>query len=54
VDEPLFLEILDAAARDARVPVALVEKRVQAADHPILLSVPETYYLKCLVLRRMT
>jgi len=54
VDEPLFLEILAAAARDARVPVALVEKRLQPPDHPILLSVPETSYLKCVVLRRLT
>ncbi len=53
VDEPLLLSIVDAAARDARAPVALVEKRLQAADHPILLSVPESYYLKCLVLRRV-
>jgi 23S rRNA (cytosine1962-C5)-methyltransferase len=53
VDEALFLRILAAAAQDARAPVALVEKRFQAADHPILVSVPETYYLKCLVLRRL-
>jgi 23S rRNA (cytosine1962-C5)-methyltransferase len=53
VDEPLLLTIVDAAARDARVPVALVEKRLQAADHPVLIHVPETYYLKCLVLRRL-
>jgi 23S rRNA (cytosine1962-C5)-methyltransferase len=33
--------------------VALVEKRLQARDHPVLLTVPETYYLKCLVVRRI-
>ena len=53
VDEPLLLTILASAARDARVTVALMEKRLQAADHPVLLNVPETYYLKCLVLRRV-
>jgi 23S rRNA (cytosine1962-C5)-methyltransferase len=53
VDEALFLAILAAASRDARVSVALVEKRLQAADHPVLLTVPETYYLKCIVLRRV-
>jgi 23S rRNA (cytosine1962-C5)-methyltransferase len=53
VDEPLFLRIVAAAAQDARVHVALVEKRMQASDHPVLVNVPETYYLKCLVLRRL-
>jgi 23S rRNA (cytosine1962-C5)-methyltransferase len=53
VDEPLLLRIAAAAAQDARAVVALVEKRLQAADHPVLLNVPETSYLKCLVLRRM-
>jgi 23S rRNA (cytosine1962-C5)-methyltransferase len=53
VNEPLLLTILEAAARDARVTAALVEKRLQAADHPVLLNVPETAYLKCLVLRRL-
>jgi 23S rRNA (cytosine1962-C5)-methyltransferase len=33
--------------------MALVEKRMQARDHPVLLSVPETHYLKCLVLHRV-
>jgi 23S rRNA (cytosine1962-C5)-methyltransferase len=32
--------------------VIVVEKRMQARDHPILLTVPETYYLKCIVLRK--
>ena len=53
VDEPLFLRIVAAAAQDARASVALVEKRMQASDHPVLMNVPETYYLKCLVLRRL-
>jgi len=29
-----------------------VEKRRQARDHPVVLGVPETYYLKCLILRK--
>jgi 23S rRNA (cytosine1962-C5)-methyltransferase len=33
--------------------MTLVEKRLQAADHPILLTVPETLYLKCFILRRL-
>ncbi len=52
VDEPLFLSILEAAAADARASLVLVEKRLQARDHPVLLTAPETSYLKCLVLRR--
>jgi 23S rRNA (cytosine1962-C5)-methyltransferase len=33
--------------------VTVVEKRRQARDHPVVLGVPETYYLKCFVLRRL-
>jgi 23S rRNA (cytosine1962-C5)-methyltransferase len=53
VDETTFGEILHAAALDAGVPVAVVEKRMQGRDHPVLLGVPETLYLKCFVLRRL-
>ena len=52
VDEGMFGGIVLSAATDAQVPVVVVEKRMQARDHPVLLSVPETYYLKCFVLRR--
>ena len=52
VDEALFLEVLEQAAIDARRTMLLVEKRMQARDHPVLLAVPETHYLKCMVLRR--
>ncbi|MGH9800467.1 MAG: class I SAM-dependent rRNA methyltransferase, partial [Blastocatellia bacterium] len=51
VGEELFLETLMEAARDAGRQVQIVEKRTQGRDHPILLTVPETYYLKCAVLR---
>ncbi|MBS1786531.1 MAG: class I SAM-dependent rRNA methyltransferase [Acidobacteria bacterium] len=53
VGEELFLEMLMEAARDAGRQVQIVEKRTQSRDHPILLTVPETYYLKCVVLRVM-
>src|SRR5439155_24284454 len=46
-------EILAAAAADAGATVTVVEKRRQARDHPIVLGVPETYYLKCFVLRKI-
>jgi 23S rRNA (cytosine1962-C5)-methyltransferase len=52
VHEPEFEQILAAAAVDAGAVVSVVEKRRQARDHPVLLGVPETYYLKCFVLRR--
>jgi 23S rRNA (cytosine1962-C5)-methyltransferase len=53
VSEELFLNVLAEAARDAGRAVQIVEKRVQSRDHPILLTVPETYYLKCIVARVM-
>jgi 23S rRNA (cytosine1962-C5)-methyltransferase len=51
VSEELFLEIVNQAALDAHRRVQLIEKRMQAADHPVLFGVPETYYLKCLIAR---
>jgi 23S rRNA (cytosine1962-C5)-methyltransferase len=53
VHEDDFEGILEDAATDARATVTVVEKRRQARDHPVLLGVPETYYLKCFVLRRL-
>ena len=47
--EELFLQTVEEAARDAKRRVQLLEKRMQARDHPVLLGVPETYYLKCFV-----
>lgn len=52
VSETDFLNILSSAAADARVRMVLVEKRTQASDHPILLAMPETYYLKGMILRK--
>lgn len=51
ITEALFLQILAEAANDARKTIAVVERRTQAQDHPILLTMPETHYLKCLILR---
>lgn len=47
----MLLEIVVEAAGDAGRTVELLEMRAQSPDHPILLNVPETEYLKCLVLR---
>ena len=51
VSEELFLEIIAGAAIDAHRRVQIIEKRMQATDHPILMGVPETYYLKCVIAR---
>src|SRR5262249_19333846 len=42
-----FGAIVEAAARDVGRPVALLERRGAGCDHPVLLGVPETDYLKC-------
>jgi len=44
-----FLEMLAGAALDSHRTLRLVELRGQARDHPILLNVPETAYLKCVI-----
>lgn len=51
MSEEMFLGIIAEAAIDAHCRLQVVEKRTQASDHPILLSVPETYYLKCVIAR---
>ena len=53
VDEATFGQIVHEAATDALVHVNVLEKRMQGRDHPVLLGVPETYYLKCFILRRI-
>jgi 23S rRNA (cytosine1962-C5)-methyltransferase len=44
-----FLAMLADAARDARRNLRLVEVRGQGRDHPVVLNVPETAYLKCVI-----
>ncbi len=51
VDEERFEEMLDSAAADAKRRVQIVEKRGAGKDHPVLLGLRETRYLKCFVLR---
>jgi len=50
VGEAIFAEMLAEAANDASCWLRVLERRTQAADHPILLTVPETLYLKCFIL----
>ena len=44
-----FLEVVADSARDVHRTIRLLENRTQSKDHPILLQVPETAYLKCLI-----
>jgi 23S rRNA (cytosine1962-C5)-methyltransferase len=53
VNEAMFAEIVYEAAVDAQAQVSVVEKRMQGRDHPVLLGAPETYYLKCFILRKL-
>lgn len=53
VSEAAFAEVIAQAAIDARAAVAVVEKRMQGRDHPVLMTVPETFYLKCFILRKL-
>ncbi len=45
-----FRDIVQQSARDANRTLRLIETRGQPADHPVLLSAPESEYLKCLIL----
>jgi 23S rRNA (cytosine1962-C5)-methyltransferase len=51
VSEAMLLEVVAQASLDAGRMLRVLERRTQAQDHPILLTVPETMYLKCLVLQ---
>jgi 23S rRNA (cytosine1962-C5)-methyltransferase len=53
VNEAAFGEVVFDAALDARAEVSIVEKRMQGRDHPVVLGMPETYYLKCFILRKL-
>ncbi len=44
-----FTGVVAAAAGDAHRRVRLLERRGAAADHPVVLTIPETEYLKCLI-----
>ncbi|MGA2147329.1 MAG: class I SAM-dependent rRNA methyltransferase [Bryobacteraceae bacterium] len=53
IAEALLLEVVAQAALDAGRTLRVLERRTQSQDHPILLTVPETLYLKCLILQVM-
>jgi 23S rRNA (cytosine1962-C5)-methyltransferase len=49
VGEGEFVEMLASAAADAHRFVRILEKRGQSKDHPVVLTIPETSYLKCVI-----
>ena len=49
ISEAALLEVLADAALEAGKTLRVLERRSQAQDHPVLLTVPETLYLKCLI-----
>jgi len=53
VNEEMFAEVLRQAAIDGHASMTIVEKRMQGRDHPVLVGAPETYYLKCFILRKV-
>ncbi len=50
MSEAHLFEVIAAAALDSGKTLRVLERRTQSQDHPILLTVPETHYLKCLIL----
>jgi 23S rRNA (cytosine1962-C5)-methyltransferase len=53
LSEAALLEVVASASLDAGRSLRVLERRTQAQDHPILLTVPETHYLKCLILEAL-
>jgi 23S rRNA (cytosine1962-C5)-methyltransferase len=51
MQQEMFLEIIREAALDAHRRLQIVEVRGQSTDHPVLMGVPETHYLKCVIAR---
>ena len=53
VSETAFLEILANAAHDVKRHIRFLEIRGQPFDHPVLATLPETRYLKCVIVQIM-
>jgi len=53
LSEAKFLEILRDCEKDSGCTLRIMERRGQSADHPVLLSFPESFYLKCLFLQKI-
>ena len=53
MSEAKLLDMIALASVETGRPLRVLERRMQALDHPVLLTVPETLYLKCLILERI-
>jgi 23S rRNA (cytosine1962-C5)-methyltransferase len=53
LSESKFLEILRECEKDLGCTLRIIERRGQSVDHPVLLSFPESFYLKCLFLEKI-
>lgn len=53
LDDALFRQVLLESARAARRPMRVLDWAGESPDHPQLLAVPETHYLKCAVLQAL-
>lgn len=51
IDAPTFTNVIRTAAADARRSCTIIEHTAQPSDHPMLLTMPESWYLKGLILR---
>mgnify|MGYP003352800103 CR=1 FL=1 len=51
VGEDSFWQMVQDAARDVKRPLRLIERRSQARDYPVLAAMPETRYLKCVIVQ---
>jgi 23S rRNA (cytosine1962-C5)-methyltransferase len=51
--ESLFAQMLAEAANDCRRILQVMERRTQSSDHPIILTVPETMYIKCFIVKAL-
>ena len=51
MSEAHLLGVIAEAALETRRNLRVLERRTQAADHPVLLTAPETHYLKCIILQ---
>ncbi len=49
VGPPEFLAMLAETSRDIHKNIRILETRTQARDHPTVLTIPETAYLKCVI-----
>jgi 23S rRNA (cytosine1962-C5)-methyltransferase len=54
IDAATFHDVLVEAASDAKRTFRLIERRTQGPDHPIVLGIPETEYLQCVMMQERT